>query len=99
MNSYYGKDKKNKIKRLLFKCSISIDEAKEVHTMLRRAAGVFTFVQTEFLPQLANPPILGSDLDPRIINAYINQCTAEAQEGIYFKTRVSLQINKIFSSI
>lgn len=57
-----------------------MNEAKEVHTLLRRAAGIFTFVQTEFLPQLSNPPPLGSDLDPRIINAYINQCTAEAQE-------------------
>ncbi|CAD1475384.1 unnamed protein product, partial [Heterotrigona itama] len=59
---------------------ITMNEAKDVHTMLRRAAGIFTFVQTEFLPQLANPPPLGSDLDPRIINAYVNQCTAEAQE-------------------
>ncbi|XP_012277681.1 BRO1 domain-containing protein BROX [Orussus abietinus] len=62
------------------KDDITMNEAKDVHTMLRRAAGIFTFVQTEFLPQLANPPPLGSDLDPRIINAYINQCTAEAQE-------------------
>ena len=62
------------------KDDINMNEAKDVHTMLRRAAGIFTFVQTEFLPQLANPPPLGSDLDPRIINAYLNQCTAEAQE-------------------
>ncbi|OAD56162.1 BRO1 domain-containing protein BROX, partial [Eufriesea mexicana] len=62
------------------KDDINMNEAKDVHTMLRRAAGIFTFVQTEFLPQLANPPPLGSDLDPRIINAYVNQCTAEAQE-------------------
>jgi len=61
--------------------SITMNEAKEVHNMLRRAAGIFTFVQTEFLPQLANPPPLGSDLDPRVLNAYVNQCTAEAQEG------------------
>lgn len=59
-----------------------MDEAKNVHSMLRSAAGIFTFVQTEFLPQLANPPPLGSDLDPRLINAYVNQCTAEAQEGL-----------------
>jgi hypothetical protein len=58
-----------------------MNEAKDVHSMLRRAAGIFTFVQTEFLPQLSNPPPLGSDLDPRVINAYVNQCTAEAQEG------------------
>ncbi|XP_026668981.1 BRO1 domain-containing protein BROX-like isoform X2 [Ceratina calcarata] len=62
------------------KDDISMNEAKDVHTMLRRAAGIFTFVQTEFLPQLAEPSPLGSDLDPRVINAYVNQCTAEAQE-------------------
>lgn len=62
------------------KDNISMNEAKDVHTMLRRAAGIFTFVQTEFLPQLAAPPPLVSDLDPRVINAYVNQCTAEAQE-------------------
>ena len=67
-----------------------MDEAKDVHTMLRRAAGIFTFVQTEFLPQLANPPILGSDLDPRVINAYINQCTAEAQEGKFYFSDTNL---------
>ncbi|XP_048514104.1 BRO1 domain-containing protein BROX-like isoform X2 [Athalia rosae] len=50
------------------KDDISMDEAKEVHGLMRRAAGIFTFVQIEFLPQLANPPVLGSDLDPR---AYI----------------------------
>lgn len=59
-----------------------MNEAKEVHSMLRRAAGIFTFVQTEFLPQLSCPPPLGSDLDTRVINAYVNQCTAEAQEGL-----------------
>ncbi|KAI4502546.1 hypothetical protein M0802_002458 [Mischocyttarus mexicanus] len=62
------------------KDDITMDEGKNVHSMLRRAAGIFTFVQTEFLPQLASPPPLGSDLDPRLINAYVNQCTAEAQE-------------------
>lgn len=69
-----------------------MDEAKEVHSMLRRAAGVFTFVQTEFLPQLSNPPPLGSDLDPRVINAYVNQCTAEAQEGKMRKRKFDLCI-------
>lgn len=76
-----------------------MNEAKDVHTMLRRAAGIFTFVQTEFLPQLANPPPLGSDLDPRIINAYVNQCTAEAQEGCiiyYFNNIYILYIYNIF---
>ncbi|XP_076276702.1 BRO1 domain-containing protein BROX [Lasioglossum baleicum] len=62
------------------KDDISMNEAKDVHTMLRRAAGIFTFVQTQFLPKLADPPPIGSDLDPRILIAYVNQCTAEAQE-------------------
>ncbi|XP_066588369.1 BRO1 domain-containing protein BROX-like [Prorops nasuta] len=62
------------------KDDITMNEAKEVHTMLRHAAGIFTFIQTEFLPQLNDPPTLESDLDPRVLNAYINQCTAEAQE-------------------
>ncbi|XP_011499257.1 PREDICTED: BRO1 domain-containing protein BROX-like [Ceratosolen solmsi marchali] len=62
------------------KNDITMSEAKEVYIMMRRAAGIFTFVQTEFLPQLSNPSPLGSDLDPRVINAYVNQCTAEAQE-------------------
>ncbi|XP_043283541.1 BRO1 domain-containing protein BROX-like [Venturia canescens] len=62
------------------KDEVAMTDAKAVHGKLRQAAGIFTFVQTEFLPQLSNPPMLGSDMDPRVINAYINQCTAEAQE-------------------
>lgn len=75
-------------------------EAKDVHSMLRRAAGIFTFVQTEFLPQLANPPPLGSDLDPRIINAYLNQCTAEAQEGcVTYEITICTSDEYIFSFV
>jgi len=70
-----------------------MNEAKEVHSMLRRAAGIFTFVQTEFLPQLDSPPPLGSDLDPRVLNAYVNQCTAEAQEGC---TRAKIILISLF---
>lgn len=70
-----------------------MNEAKEVHSMLRRAAGIFTFVQTEFLPQLDNPPPLGSDLDPRVLNAYVNQCTAEAQEGC---TRARMWFQQVY---
>ena len=84
-------------------------EAKRVHTALRRAAGMFIFVQnikgvgflhqffllsreilressiilpkflgTDKVTDLAT--IRGSDFDPSVLNAYINQCTAEAQE-------------------
>lgn len=75
-----------------------MNEAKEVHSMLRRAAGIFTFVQTEFLPQLANPPPLGSDLDPRVLNAYVNQCTAEAQEGCTHKNMILTNCSYIYPS-
>ena len=33
------------------------------------------------IPQLIEKPVSGSDLDVRVVAAYLNQCTAEAQEG------------------
>ena len=33
------------------------------------------------IPQLIDKPVSGSDLDVRVVSAYLNQCTAEAQEG------------------
>jgi hypothetical protein len=59
-----------------------MDEAKLVHSSLRKAAGLFTFVEKYFLRQLQTNPVQGSDLDPRVLSAYLNQCTAEAQEGM-----------------
>lgn len=56
-----------------------MDDAKEMHTSLRKAAGIFQMVIKEILPTL-EPAIPGSDLDPRVLNAYYIQCTAEAQE-------------------
>ena len=58
-----------------------MEEAKHVHTSLRRAAGIIKFVQDTLVPQLVERVIDGSDLDVRVITAYMNQCTAEAQEG------------------
>ncbi|KAK6622651.1 hypothetical protein RUM43_008493 [Polyplax serrata] len=58
---------------------VSMDDAKEMHTSLRKAAGIFQMVIKEILPTL-EPAIPGSDLDPRVLNAYYIQCTAEAQE-------------------
>lgn len=62
------------------KDEITMDEAKEVHTCLRKAAGMFTTVRDTYLPELIDKGEFGSDLDPNIINTYIQQCTAEAQE-------------------
>merc|ERR1719384_2708098 len=62
------------------KPELDMDEAKKVHTSLRKAAGLIKFVQDTLIPQLVEKPAHGSDLDIRVITAYINQCTAEAQE-------------------
>ena len=64
-----------------------MESAKSVHTSLRRAAGVFTCIQTQWLEQLLEKPTPGSDIDQRVISAYITTCQAEAQEitiGRYF---------------
>jgi len=62
------------------KPEIDMDEAKKVHTSLRKAAGLIKFVQDTLIPQLVEKAGAGSDLDIRVISAYLNQCTAEAQE-------------------
>merc|ERR1712029_363633 len=62
------------------KQDIKMEEAKEVHTSLRKAAGLVKFVQSTLLAQLGEARVDGGDLDGRVCTAYINQCTAEAQE-------------------
>jgi hypothetical protein len=68
--------------------------AKEMHKSLKQAAGVFKFVQENYLNKLIKTeknllhPF--SDLTDAIITTYINQCKAEAQESklviLYFHT-------------
>jgi len=65
---------------LAAKPEISMDEAKAVHTSLKKAAGIIKFVQDTLLPQLIENGADGGDLDGRVTTAYMNQCTAEAQE-------------------
>lgn len=62
---------------------LKMDDAKEIHSSLRKAAGLVVFVKDTMLPQLVEKPVQGSDLDIRVIAAYLHQCTAEAQEGRY----------------
>ena len=57
-----------------------MEEAKDIHTSLRKAAGLIRFVKDTLVPQLVEKTRDGSDLDIRVIAAYLNQCTAEAQE-------------------
>merc|ERR1712126_336373 len=62
------------------KDDLKIEEAKDIHTSLRKAAGLINFVKDTLIPQLIEKPVSGSDLDVRVVSAYMNQCTAEAQE-------------------
>jgi len=62
------------------KAEVKVEEAKEVHTSLKKAAGIFLFVQDNLLPQLIEKGPDGGDLDIRVISAYLHMCKAEAQE-------------------
>lgn len=57
-----------------------MDEAKEIHKCLRLAAGIFTHIKDVLVVQLIEQPEKATDLDPRVLDTYIQQCTAEAQE-------------------
>lgn len=55
-------------------------DAKKAHTCLRRAAGILIFVRNNIDNVSGLKEIPGSDFDPSVLSAYINQFTAEAQE-------------------
>ncbi|XP_041354567.1 BRO1 domain-containing protein BROX-like [Gigantopelta aegis] len=57
-----------------------MEEAKEVHKCLRIAAGYFAYVKNELCGRLEDNSTPATDTDSRVLDAYINQCTAEAQE-------------------
>ncbi|MFH4979347.1 hypothetical protein AB6A40_006056 [Gnathostoma spinigerum] len=56
------------------------NDAKLVHTCLRRAAGIFTFVCSNYSKVSDAQCQSGSDFDPAVLSTYIAQCLAEAQE-------------------
>ncbi|CAH8286564.1 unnamed protein product, partial [Schistosoma turkestanicum] len=60
--------------------NVSEDEAKDVHLSLRTAAGLFNLLRTKYLHEFTGF-VQNSDLDPNILDAYINQSLAEAQES------------------
>uniref|UniRef100_UPI00358EC519 BRO1 domain-containing protein BROX-like isoform X1 n=1 Tax=Myxine glutinosa TaxID=7769 RepID=UPI00358EC519 len=66
--------------RLAGKEDISSDDAKEVHTCLKVAAGIFKSIKEEHASRLLGTPEKGTDLDPRVLEVYIVQSQAEAQE-------------------
>ncbi|XP_063078770.1 BRO1 domain-containing protein BROX [Engraulis encrasicolus] len=66
--------------RLAGKENVTEDEAKVVHKSLKIAAGIFKHLKDAHIPRLITPAEKGRDLEPRVIDAYIVQCQAEAQE-------------------
>ena len=67
--------------KLAAKETPDMDEAKEIHKCLRTAAGMFKYCKDEIRGKLLDVPSEGThDTDSRILDAYIHQCTAEAQE-------------------
>ncbi|XP_006625989.2 BRO1 domain-containing protein BROX [Lepisosteus oculatus] len=66
--------------RLAGKENITETEAKEVHKSLRIAAGIFKHLKDAHIPRLITPAEKGRDLELRVIDTYIIQCQAEAQE-------------------
>ncbi|XP_038654812.1 BRO1 domain-containing protein BROX [Scyliorhinus canicula] len=65
--------------RLAGKEDITVDEAKDVHRSLRNAAGIFKHIKDE-VSRLVTAPEKGKDLESRVLDTYIIQCQAEAQE-------------------
>ncbi|XP_068088971.1 BRO1 domain-containing protein BROX [Hyperolius riggenbachi] len=66
--------------RLAGKEDITEDEAKNVHKSMKVAAGIFKHLKEAHIPKLITPVEKGRDLETRVIDAYIIQCQAEAQE-------------------
>lgn len=66
--------------RLAGKEDITEDEAKDVHRSLKIAAGIFKHLKECHIPKLITPVEKGRDLEARLIDSYIIQCQAEAQE-------------------
>lgn len=58
----------------------TMEEALEVYKCLRLAAGMFTAIKNEIVPMVIEPPDKGWDLHGTILDIYIAQCLAEAQE-------------------
>jgi len=55
-------------------------DAKKAYTCLRKAAGVWSKLESEYYHRLLEKPPDASDIDQRITKAYVQQSIAEAQE-------------------
>lgn len=59
---------------------ITEQEAKDVHLSLRHAAGIFALIKDRYVSELYIKPPPSADLHLDVLEAYISQCKAEAQE-------------------
>ncbi|XP_069743975.1 BRO1 domain-containing protein BROX isoform X2 [Narcine bancroftii] len=66
--------------RLAGKEDVTVDEAKDVHRSLRTAAGIFKHIKDNDVSRLVTMPEKGKDLESRVLDTYVVQCQAEAQE-------------------
>jgi len=66
--------------KLAAQSEISMEDAKLIHTCLRKAAGVFKSIKTNMLSLLTQERPKTSDLDDLVLDAYIFSSQAEAQE-------------------
>lgn len=62
------------------KDQVSMDDAKIAHKCLKKAAGIFQSMDSDYAGRLLDKAPVGSDLDSRVSSAYVKQCLAEAQE-------------------
>ncbi|VDO00835.1 unnamed protein product [Rodentolepis nana] len=60
--------------------TVETEQAVDVHKSLRNAAGLFDHIKNNLLPNMSGKFEKGSDLDPIVIESYILQSLAEAQE-------------------
>ncbi|CAK8692384.1 unnamed protein product [Clavelina lepadiformis] len=66
--------------KLAAQAEIKMEDAKEIHTSLKKAAGLFKEFKDNHIGRLSNPPEKCSDMDPMVLECYIMCCQAEAQE-------------------
>ena len=58
-----------------------MDDAKSIHKCLRTAAGIFKAVKEKYVLKIDDKGQKTDDTDDRVLEAYLHQCTGEAQEG------------------
>ncbi|XP_015786372.1 BRO1 domain-containing protein BROX [Tetranychus urticae] len=61
------------------------EQLKKIHRTSRKCVGILEEMKTNYLPRLIDTGTNGSDLDIKVMDAYISQCIAEAQEVTIFR--------------